>query len=129
MCFDSAGGAAPTESELMFFDGFPTLLDDYALLLCRLRERHPDVCAAVSKTQISLRNRRVFAVVSLPNGKLHNRERLLLSIGLPYRPTSPRVLAATEPYPKRWTNHVLLDALDGELLGWLEEAYQFAMHK
>ena len=37
-----------------------------------------------------------------------------------------------EPYPNRWTHHVLVtreEELDGELLGWLEEAYEFARNK
>ena len=31
---------------------------------------------------------------------------LLVTVGLPYRPDSPRVAAAAEPYPGRWTCHI-----------------------
>ena len=37
-----------------------------------------------------------------------------------------------EPYPGRWTNHVLLsreDEIDEELMDWLREAYDFAESK
>lgn len=39
---------------------------------------------------------------------------------------------AAEPYPGRWTHHlVLTDAarIDGELLSWLDAAHQFAQMK
>ena len=39
---------------------------------------------------------------------------------------------ATEPYPNRWTHHILLttaNEVDAELLDWAEEACQFAMVK
>ncbi|WP_343224108.1 hypothetical protein [Pseudoflavonifractor capillosus] len=34
-----------------------------------------------------------------------------------------------EPYPNRWTHHVLLTRLDETVMGWVEEAYQFSMEK
>ena len=43
-----------------------------------------------------------------------------------------RVAVATEPYPGRWTHHILLSdetQIDGELLGWLREAWEFAESK
>ena len=45
---------------------------------------------------------------------------------------SPRVAVAVEPYPNRWTHHVLIskaEQIDGELLGWLREAHTFAESK
>jgi len=42
---------------------------------------------------------------------------------------SPRIAAKTEPYPNRWTHHVVIwDAseIDAELLGWLAEARAFS---
>ena len=44
----------------------------------------------------------------------------------------PRIIQAVEPYPGRWTNHVLLCReveVDGELLDWLQEAWDFAQSK
>ena len=39
---------------------------------------------------------------------------------------------AVEPYPNRWTHHVVvsrLEELDEELMDWLREAYDFAQNK
>lgn len=99
-----------------------------------LEERYPDMTVKITRTQISLRNRCVFACVSLPVRKLKGwqREYLLLSVGLPERKQSARIAQAVEPYPGRWTTHVPLTAveqLDEELMGWLDEAYAFAMMK
>ena len=55
---------------------------------------------------------------------------LLLTIGLARRLDSPRV--AVEPYPNRWTHHVILSEvgqLDSELMDWLQEAHDFALTK
>ena len=46
--------------------------------------------------------------------------------------SAPRVVAASEPYPGRWTHHVLVteaDQIDEELMGWLREAWDFAESK
>ena len=64
----------------------------------------------VSKTQISWGNPLQFAVLS----------------------QHPRILQAVEPYPGRWTHHLLLTApedVDGLLAAWLAEAYRFAREK
>ena len=121
-----------SEDELMFFDRMPQMLPLYAALRDKLDERHPDLTAKVGKTQISLRNRYVFATVSLPWRKVKEwpEEYLLLSFGLSYHKESPRIVAAAEPYPNRWTHHVLITQisdLDDTLLEWVEEAYQFSM--
>lgn len=57
---------------------------------------------------------------------------LILSFGLRYRLDSPRVAAAAEPYPNRWTHHVIVSdrgQIDDELMGWLREAHDFALIK
>ena len=44
----------------------------------------------------------------------------------------PRIAVAVEPYPRRWTHHVLLsrpEEVDGQLLDWLREAYVFSQCK
>lgn len=123
-----------TDDERMFFDPMPQMLPLYETLRERLEERHPDITAKVGKTQISLRNRHVFAAASLPWRKVKGwpAKYLLLSFGLSYHKESPRIAVATEPYPNRWTHHVLLtrmEDLDETLLEWVEEAYQFSMVK
>ena len=72
--------------------------------------------------------------VSLPWRKAKGwpEEYLLVSLGLSCHKESPRVAVATDPYPNRWTHHILLTTtreVDAELLDWAEEAYQFAMVK
>lgn len=57
---------------------------------------------------------------------------LIVSFGLCCRLDSPRIVQAVEPYPNRWTHHVLVTQcaeVDAELLAWLDEAYRFAMAK
>ena len=57
---------------------------------------------------------------------------LTVTFGLGYPLESPRAAAKTEPYPGRWTHHVVVGSpgdIDGELLDWLEEAAAFAAAK
>lgn len=68
-------------------------------------------------------------MVSLPRRK--RDPGLVVSFGLGHRVNSPRV-AAVQPYPNRWTHHISVtdrELLDGELLGWLEEAWVFGEAK
>ena len=58
---------------------------------------------------------------------------MVLTLGMPYPLESGRVAVKTEPYPGRWTTHILLsrpDELDEELffLG-KGSAYDFALNK
>ena len=123
-----------TDDELLFFDSMPQMLPIYEAFCQGLADRGLAFTAKVSRTQISLRNRYVFAAVSLPWRKVKGwpEEYLLLSFGLSYRKEHPRIALAVEPYPNRWTHHVLLtslDDLDETVMGWVEEAYQFSMQK
>lgn len=95
---------------------------------------YPDMGFVVRKTQITLRNRYGFAMVSLPWRRVKNRPReyIVVSFVLSYRKASPRIESSVEPYPNRWTHHVVItrmDEVDGELMSWLFEAYDFAMIK
>lgn len=123
-----------TDDELLFFDSMPQMLPIYEAFCQGLADRGLAFTAKVSRTQISLRNRYVFAAVSLHWRKVKGwpEEYLLVSLGLSYHKESPRVAVATEPYPNRWTHHILLTSpgqVDAELLDWTEEAYRFALVK
>ena len=120
-----------TDDELLFFDSMPQMLPIYQALCHGLEQRGLAFTAKVGRTQISLRNRYVFAAVSLPWRKVKGwpEEYLLVSLGLSYHKESPRVAVATEPYPNRWTHLTTSNEVDAELLDWAEEAYQFAMVK
>ena len=119
---------------LFFFDGRGAELELYQALFARLEAAFPEASVKVQKSQISFYNRHLFAAASLP---LRRRKEwpkvcILVTIGLSYRLSSTRIAVATEPYPNRWTHHVVISEagqIDEELLGWLREAYDFAMAK
>ena len=119
-----------TMDELFFFDGKPEELALYEALLEWIKAQG-EVSAVVHKTQISLKNRRVFACVSvfrvLPK-RLLPPHYIVLTLGLPYPLDSPRIAAKTEARPGRWTHHIVLgnaSELDTELLEWIRLAYEF----
>lgn len=119
-----------TMDELFFFDGKPEELALYETLLDQIKALG-DVSVVVHKTQISLKNRRVFACVSvfrvLPK-RLLPAHYLVLTLGLPDPLDSPRIAAKTEAQPGRWTHHIVLagaSELDAELLEWIRLAYAF----
>ncbi len=119
----------------LFFDGHPELFPVYLAFEEELLRRYPQTRRRVQKTQIAFSNRHIFACVSF----LRPRRRaelpppyFVLTLGLPAPLESGRVAAKTEPYPGRWTTHIPLRAvadLDGELFGWVDQAYRFAEEK
>lgn len=123
-----------TTEEWLFWEKWPRLVPLYETFRNRLLEELPGVTVKVAKTQISFFNRRMFAMASPPvrRRKEWPKEFMLVSFGLPCRADSPRIAISTEPYPNRWTHHVLLESaesVDEELLGWIKEAYFFADSK
>ena len=120
------------EAALSFFQGRPAEYQLYLQLEAVLLQRFPESAVQVKKTQISFTNRHLYACISLPARRKTSFPCLLLTFGLPYRLDSPRILQAVEPYPNRWTHHVILRdvlELDEELLGWVQEAYDFSNSK
>ena len=121
--------------EIFFFDAKPAALPLYEAFREAVLERMTDVRIAAKKTQISFFNRRMFAAVSFtPVRKAKDRPDPFVTItfGLSYRKESARIDAATEPYPNRWTHHVMIGAkeeIDDELLSWIVEAADFADRK
>ena len=115
---------------LFFFDGRPDALALYQALAERLARIAPEGSVKVQKSQISFYDGGLFAMASLPKRK---RDRgLVVSFGLGRREPSPRVGVAVEPYPGRWTHHIMLSdpaQLDEELAGWIIEASQFSQNK
>lgn len=120
--------------ELLFFDKMPAILPVYARLREQLEAAYPDLGIRVGKSQISFRNRYGFAAASLPWRRVKGwpAEYLLVSFGLARRLDDPRIAQAVEPYPNRWTHHVLVqtpEEVDETLLRWIDEAYWFAQSK
>lgn len=120
---------------LLFFSGREGALPLYEMLEAGILAAIPDAKIKVSKTQISFSNKRNFAFVSFnPCRKAKERPAvwMTVSFGLGYRKQSPRIDVAVEPYPGRWTHHVLVgsaDDIDGELMAWLMEAAAFSACK
>lgn len=119
---------------LFFFDGHMEALPLYEAFATQI-EQFGEVTVRVQKTQISFSNRHNFAFVSfLPARKAKDRPKSYITVtfGLDHRVDSPRIDIATEPYPNRWTHHVLISSaeeLDHELMGWIKEAYDFSAGK
>jgi len=121
--------------ELFFFDKQPQALPLYSAFRSRLFEELDGINLRVQKTQITLSNRRVFAAVSfLPARRAKDRPDpyITITLGLNRREDSPRIDQATEPYPGRWTHHLVIgsvEEIDDELMSWVREAYTFAESK
>lgn len=120
---------------LRFFDQMPEALPLYQKFEREVLSRVEDVHIKVQKTQITYSNRHVFACVSFAKVR-KAKERppvyIVVTFGLAYKKESPRIDIATEPYPNRWTHHVLVsreEEIDRELLGWVEEAAAFSAAK
>lgn len=123
-----------TGDVLFFFEDHLEALPLYEAFEAQV-ERLGEVNIRVQKTQITFSNRHNFAFVSfLPARKAKDRPKTYITVtfGLGRRVDSPRIDIATEPYPGRWTHHVLVSSaeeIDGELMGWIREAYDFSAGK
>lgn len=124
-----------TQDTLFFFDKHPDALPLYELFEQKLLSELGGADIKVQKTQISFSNKHNFAFVSfLPVRKAKERPQtyIVITFGLGHRVESPRIDAATEPYPNRWTHHVLIsepEEIDEELMGWVKEAAAFSAAK
>ena len=117
---------------LFFFGDRVDALPIYERLENAILTRIPDVKIKAAKTQITFANRRGFAFVSFnPCRRAKDCPAVWMTVtfGLGCRKESPRIDAAIEPYPGRWTHHVMVgtpDEIDEELLGWILEAAAFS---
>jgi hypothetical protein len=119
---------------LFYFDGHPLELALYQAFFDALDARLPQARVQVQKSQISFYGRHLFAATSIPVRRKKDwpKNCLLVTFGLGQRLDSPRIAVAVEPYPGRWTHHMVLSApeeIDGQLLDWLEEAFTFSESK
>ena len=96
---------------------------------------YPDTEIRVQKTQISFYDVHMFACASFARVKKKKElpdPYLVITLGMPYPLESPRVAVKTEPYPGRWTTHILISSisdLDEELFEWVAQAYEFSEKK
>ena len=121
--------------ELFFFNEKPAALPLYEVFAQRVFAEIDNVTVKVQKTQISFFNQRNFAFVSfLPARKAKDRPETYITVtfGLQYKKESPRIDSASEPYPNRWTHHMLIvseEEIDDELMDWIKEAAEFSAGK
>ena len=116
--------------ECLFFAGKPEEQALYEIFRSRLLAEVGEARIKVSKTQITFSGKYGFAFVSHPRRK--KDQSILVSFGLFHRQESDRIQYASEPYPNRWTHHMLIqtpEEIDDELVGWIQEAYWFANTK
>ena len=120
-------------SDILFFFGeHMDVLPMYETLEKQILTWIPDVKVKVARTQITFANKGGFAFVSFnPCRKAAQRPKIWMTIsfGLGYRKESPRIDVATQPYPGRWTHHVMAgsgEEIDGELITWIREAAEFS---
>ena len=117
---------------LMFFDQHMDILPLYQAFEELLSDSFSVVNKRVQKTQITFSNRHVFACVSFARVKRKAelpKRYMVITLGLPAPLDSERVAVKTEPYPGRWTHHIVVSSpeeLDEELLSWMKTAYTFA---
>ena len=120
------------QDTLLFFDRYPAALPMYECFAAKLYARFPETQKRVQKTQITFFNRYVFACVSFQRVKRKAElpdPYLVITLGLPYPLVSDRVAVKTEPYPGRWTTHIVVgstEEIDEVLFSWVNEAYVFA---
>ena len=124
-----------TQDAFMFFDRHPAAFPIYKAFEVELLERFPNTKTRVQKTQITFSNRHVYACVSFQRVRKKADlpdPYLVITLGLPYLLESDRVAVKTEPYPGRWTNHIVVGntkEIDDELFSWVQQAYDFSENK
>lgn len=120
---------------LFFFQKHPEALPLYRAFEELVLAELEGVSIKVQKTQITFSNRYGFAFVSfLPARRAKDRPDpyITVTLGLHRRLDSPRVDQVSEPYPGRWTHHLVIgsaEEINDELMAWVREAYDFAAAK
>lgn len=123
------------DAVLLFFEKHMGALPIYDKFVERVQAEIADVRIKVQKSQISFYRRHMFACLSFIKVRpksLCPADYLVVTVGLEHRLASGRVDVATEPYPNRWTHHILLSdplEVDDELMGWVRAAAEFAAQK
>lgn len=121
--------------EIFFFQGYLAALSLYEAFAGELLRRFPETSMRVQKSQITFSNRHVYACVSFARVKKKAElpeAYIVVTLGLPYPLDSQRVAVKTEPYPGRWTTHIVVGdpaELDDEFWAWTAQAYEFAENK
>jgi len=97
----------------------------------RILARFPSAKIKAQKSQFAIAEKRSFCYLWLPPHQVKGRPDLylVLSFSLDRQIEHPRIVEAVQPYPRRWMHHLLVASaadIDGQVLGWLDSARQFA---
>lgn len=113
-----------------FFAGKPEAKALFMAVERKIRAIGPAIIK-VSKTQISFATRTQFAWVWMPQPTDRKRplHSLVLSFGCGRQIVHDQIVEAIEPYPGRWTHHVIIAEeadLTASVDAWMREAYRFS---
>ena len=100
--------------------------------IARLNTEQEGFSVRMQKTQITFSNRYNFAAISLLRMAGRAGIYIVVSFGLDHEERNPRIVTAVEPWPNRWTHHVVVrdpGEIDDELMRWIREAYDFSARK
>ena len=120
---------------LAFFDAHADAFPLYKAFETKLMRMFPETKIQVKKTQISFSNRNLYACVSFQRVRKKAdlpSPYIVITLGLSYPLESSRVAVKTEPYPGRWTTHIVIgtvEEIDDELFLLVKQAYRFAESK
>lgn len=119
---------------MMIFDKAPGTLPLYEEFERQILAAYPEVIIMPKATQVSFYNTHAFAWAWPPFRKRKNwpERYMLVTFGLEYQLRHARIAESVEPYPNRWTHHVIIqrtDEIDSELMSWIDESYRFSLNK
>lgn len=119
----------PEQAVMTFFRERPLELNLYSIFAAAVRERLPQTITRFRRSQITFAGRRGFAAVWIPPFKVRGRPEhyIVVSFAADRRIDHRRIVSVAEPYPHRWTHHVLVSCpedVDDLLLDWVEQAFR-----
>ena len=107
----------------------PEVLSILRPLLMGALARWPEMQIVTQKSQVGFSDPRPFCAIYPPRAARDRKTHALgFSLFLPRPVASHRIAMTTEPYPGRWTNHMILTSpedVDEELWQWMAEARRF----
>ncbi len=126
--------STPEQSVERFFHGRPLELSLYRAFEAAVRDRIPQAITRFRRSQITFAERWGFSAVWIPPFKVRGRPAhyIVVSFAADRRIDHQRIVSVAEPYPHRWTHHVLVTCpqdVDGQLMDWVEQAWRFTNKK
>ena len=122
-------------AEAFFAARRPEALPSVRAFLLGALERWPEAEIVTQKSQVGLRDPRPFCALTVQGKRIKGREipGAVLSLFLPRPLEADCLLMAVEPYPGRFTNHLILPAdpadFEEALWAWTAEARRFRCGK